>query len=79
MQNILEDYSFKPEKLFVVDNYLEAVGVMNAIKSVISVDSVRRPLANTKVVNDNSINNDYNHSNENEDVSVEKDLEKRIS
>ncbi|MDO9341219.1 MAG: DUF3326 domain-containing protein, partial [Bacteroidales bacterium] len=30
MQNNLEEYPFKQGKLFIVDNYLEAVGVMNA-------------------------------------------------
>jgi hypothetical protein len=50
MQNSLEDYPFKPGKLFIVDNYLEAVGVMNALKAGVSVESVRRPLADTRCV-----------------------------
>ena len=44
MQNNLEDLPFKPGKLFIVENYLEAIGVMNAIKAGVSVESVRRPL-----------------------------------
>jgi len=50
MQNSLEDYPFRPGKLFIVDNYLEAVGVMNALKAGVSVESVRRPLADTRCV-----------------------------
>ncbi len=40
------------EKLFIVDNYLEAVGVMNAIKAGVAPESVRRPLAHTTVCED---------------------------
>ncbi len=36
-------------KLFMVDNYLEAAGVMTALKAGVSVPSVRRPLAQTVV------------------------------
>jgi hypothetical protein len=50
MQNSLEDYPFQPGKLFIVDNYLEAVGVMNALKAGVSVESIRRPLADTRCV-----------------------------
>jgi len=49
MQNSLEDLTFQPGKLFIVDNYLEAVGVMNAIKAGVSPASVRRPLRHTSV------------------------------
>jgi len=49
MQNNLGQLPFKPGKLFKVDNYLEAVGVMNAIKSGVAPESVRRPLARTTV------------------------------
>ncbi|MFB0556989.1 MAG: DUF3326 domain-containing protein [Dehalococcoidia bacterium] len=49
MQNKLEELPFAPGKLFVVDNYLEAVGVMNAIKAGVAPESVRRPLAHTTV------------------------------
>lgn len=49
MQNELEKLPFAPGKLFVVDNYLEAVGIMNAIKTGVTPESVRRPLERTTV------------------------------
>ena len=49
MQNKLEYLPFESGKLIVADNYLEAVGIMNAIKSGVSIESVRRPLSFTKV------------------------------
>ena len=49
MKNDLEKLPFALGKLFVVENYLEAVGVMTALKSGVSVSSVRRPLAETKI------------------------------
>lgn len=49
MRNNLEDLPFAPGKLFMVDNYLEAVGVMNALRTGVSIESVRRPIAYTKV------------------------------
>jgi hypothetical protein len=49
MQNKLEELPFKPGKLFIVENYLEAVGVMNAIKAGVAIESVRRPLKYTTV------------------------------
>jgi len=52
MQNKLEELPFAPGKFFVVDNYLEAVGVMNAIKAGVAPESVRRPLAYTTVCED---------------------------
>ncbi|TAL71316.1 MAG: DUF3326 domain-containing protein [Bacteroidetes bacterium] len=79
MQNNLEEYPFKQGKLFIVDNYLEAVGVMNAIKSGISVDAVRRPLAYTNLISDISLDNPYNITAENENISTEKVFKKRIS
>ncbi len=56
MQNCLENYPFQPGKLFVVDNYLEAVGVMNALKGGVSVESIRRPLADTRCVHSSDRN-----------------------
>lgn len=50
MQNNLEDLPFASGKLFVVENYLEAVGVMHAIKAGVTPESVRRPLQSTEVV-----------------------------
>lgn len=49
MRNRLEDLPFDSNKLFIVDNYLEAVGVMNVLKSGVAIESVRRPLRNTNV------------------------------
>lgn len=49
MQNELEKLPFAPGKLFVVDNYLEAVGIMNVIKTGVTLESVRRPLERTIV------------------------------
>ena len=49
MRNDLAALPFAKGKLFVVENYLEAVGVMTALAGGVSVDSVRRPLADTAV------------------------------
>ncbi len=40
---------FGKRKLFIVDNYLEAVGVMTALKAGVALSSVRRPLGGTVV------------------------------
>lgn len=53
MQNKLEELPFLSRKLFVVDNYLEAVGIMNAIKAGVAPESVRRPLTHTTVYETN--------------------------
>ena len=50
MRNRLEDLPFANGQLHVVDNYLEAVGVIQAIKSGVAIDSVRRPMEQTNVV-----------------------------
>ncbi len=50
MKNNLDDLPFAPGKLFKVENYWEAVGVMNALKAGVAPESVRRPLSHTKVV-----------------------------
>ncbi len=49
MKNNLEKLGFAPGKLFIVENYLEAVGVMTALKAGVAVSTVRRPLGETKV------------------------------
>lgn len=49
MQNKFEELPFAPGKLFVVENYLEAVGVMHALKAGVAPESVRRPLKYTNV------------------------------
>lgn len=50
MKNSLEDLPFAPGKLYIVENYWEAVGVMNALKAGVSPASVRRPLQMTTVI-----------------------------
>jgi hypothetical protein len=54
MRNKLEELRFASGKLFIVENYLEAVGVMTALRSGVAVSSVRRPLAETKVSREGS-------------------------
>ena len=49
MRNDLAALPFARGKLFIVDNYLEAVGVMAALAGGVSVDAVRRPLSDTAV------------------------------
>jgi hypothetical protein len=50
MKNDLEKLPFAEGKLFVVENYLEAVGIMTALKAGVAPSSVRRPITHTKVV-----------------------------
>lgn len=50
MENKLEDFPFPHGKLIVVDNYLEAVGVMHALKAGVALDSVRRPIEYSNVI-----------------------------
>jgi len=49
MRNKLEDLPFKPGKLFVVENYWEAAGIMTALKAGVSPATVRRPLQDTVI------------------------------
>lgn len=49
MRNRLEELPFASGKLFIVDNYLEAAGIMNALRVGVAPESVRRPLARTNV------------------------------
>jgi hypothetical protein len=49
MRNDLEKLPFGPGKLFIVENYLEAVGLMTALKAGVAPSAVRRPLEQTKV------------------------------
>ncbi len=50
MKNNLQELPFQKNKLFIVENYLEAVGIMQTLKAGISPDTVRRPLARTTVL-----------------------------
>jgi len=54
MRNDLNSFAFDPEKLIIVESYLEAVGVMHAIKAGVSLDSLRRPMKSTKLREVNS-------------------------
>jgi len=49
MKNDLSKLPFLRGKLFIVENYLEAVGVMQALKAGVALDTVRRPIDYTKV------------------------------
>ncbi len=49
MKNNLNELPFLPGKLFIVENYIEAVGVMQALKAGVALDTVRRPIAYTNV------------------------------
>ena len=44
MKNKLEEYPFRKDKIHIVENYWEAVGVMMALKTGIHPSSVRRPI-----------------------------------
>lgn len=49
MKNDLSRLPFENGKLFIVDNYLEAAGVMQALQAGVALETVRRPLAETTV------------------------------
>lgn len=49
MGNDLSRLGFSSRGLFVVDNYVEALGLMSALKAGIAVESIRRPLEHTRV------------------------------
>lgn len=40
-----------PSEFIIVNNYLEAVGVMKAMEAGVTLESVRRPIKQTKIVN----------------------------
>lgn len=50
MKNNLSRLPFPAGKLLIVDNYVEAAGAMTALKSGVSISSVRRPLEFTKII-----------------------------
>lgn len=49
MQNDLSKLPWKSEQLLYVDNYLEAAGVIAALRAGVSLDAVRRPITRTNV------------------------------
>jgi hypothetical protein len=55
MKNNLSAYPFKPGKLIYVDNYLEAVGIMAAMRAGVAPETVRRPLSFTNVVQESQL------------------------
>ncbi len=50
MKNNLKALPFSPGKLYMVDNYWEAVGVMSVLRTGVAPESVRRPLVHTNVL-----------------------------
>ena len=50
MKNNLLKLPFSNDKLFIVNNYVEAVGVISALKCGINLSSLHRPLAFTKII-----------------------------
>lgn len=50
MKNDLSLMGFSARGLFVVDSYIEALGLMSALKAGVAVESIRRPLQHTRVV-----------------------------
>ena len=50
MQNNLSELGFSARGLFVVDSYVEALGLMSALKAGVAVESISRPLEHTRVV-----------------------------
>ena len=50
MKNNLRELPFKKGKFFIVDNYLEAVGVMISLKNGIEPSTVRRPIEHTRIL-----------------------------
>ena len=50
MRNNLEDLPFQKGKLFIVENYLEAVGIMHTIKAGVDQETIRRPISRTTII-----------------------------
>lgn len=50
MKNDLRALPWKHDQLYIVENYWEVSGVINALRAGITPESVRRPLSETKVV-----------------------------
>ena len=50
MKNNLRELPFRSDKLFIVENYLEAVGIMQALKVGVSPRAIRRPIAHTAIL-----------------------------
>ncbi len=50
MENDFTGFPFQKNKLFIVDNYLEAVGIMTSLKAGVHPSAVRRPIRHTAVL-----------------------------
>jgi len=50
MKNDLHELPFARGKLFIVENYLEVAGILAALRSGVAPSAVRRPLAHTTVL-----------------------------
>ena len=50
MRNTLSLLPWSENQFFLAENYLEAAGIMNSIKSGVSVESIRRPIPETRVL-----------------------------
>lgn len=48
MNNDLSELPFMPGKLFYAENYMEATGIITALKAGISLDTLRRPIRPTR-------------------------------
>ncbi len=70
MRSDLTALPFAPGKLFIVDNYLEAAGVMMALKAGVAVSSVRRPLADTVVSLEKSEDTEQADTSDSDEVEV---------
>jgi len=68
MRNDLEQLPFASDKFFVAENYLEAAGIMTALKTGVALDTVRRPLPATQVI-DKKLNIKNYESSESESVT----------
>ena len=63
MKNDLNDLPWSPGQFIQVDNYLEALGVVSAIKEGMSIESIRRPLSSINSRSeDESIRREENES-----------------
>ena len=54
MANDLTELPWASDQLYIVENYLEAAGVLAALKAGVSVESVRRPISDTIAVEKNA-------------------------
>jgi hypothetical protein len=55
MKNDLTTLPWARNQLHMVENYLEALGVMAALKSGVAIDTLKRPLANARTIENPSV------------------------